>query len=353
MARRRDRCRKLAFGLVVVAGVTPGLAGRVAAQWDQTELRADDGTAYQVLRVTALALGPGVERVRVTSVAGSSGGVGGCVVSMSASGQLAAAVAGAIPPLQVLHPYNAVVRTAILAPNDISALTFDPAQGGRLSLGSGGAALNICKDALDCSAAGNVQPLFPLSASTTDANGTVPFACIANGVSAGAPCDAGNIRNTFAFGIAATNMTCNNAGQVTVQSAICAPEPADGIALDPGEALVVIYDSGLIASGFLLASAGFQIDADGSNPPGCAANQIVGATARVQPIVEPPPPTDTPTALAATVTVTATHTPTPLRQSQIPVVPSPTSPAGLAMIAALVGGLLWALRRLRGPTARR
>lgn len=75
-------------------------------------------------------------------------------------------------------------------------------------------------------------------------------------------------------------------------------------------------------------------------------------TTDVQPIVEPPFPTDTPTAAAGTAT--ATHTSTPLRQSQIPIVPSPTSPAGVVMIAGLSLGLLWALRRMaRGPTAPR
>jgi hypothetical protein len=48
--------------------------------------------------------------------------------------------------------------------------------------------------------------------------------------------------------------------------------------------------------------------------------------------------TSTPT---ATRTATATHTRPP-----IPVVPSPTSPAGVAMISGLGAGLLWALRRL-------
>jgi carbohydrate-binding DOMON domain-containing protein len=51
----------------------------------------------------------------------------------------------------------------------------------------------------------------------------------------------------------------------------------------------------------------------------------------------------------ATRTVTSTQTPTATEtptRPPIPVVPSPTSPAGVVMIIGLGGGLVWALRRL-------
>lgn len=63
--------------------------------------------------------------------------------------------------------------------------------------------------------------------------------------------------------------------------------------------------------------------------------------------------TDTPTATATrTVTPTRTITNTPnatQTRPPIPVVPSPASPAGVLMIVALGGGLVWALRRVSKP----
>jgi hypothetical protein len=49
--------------------------------------------------------------------------------------------------------------------------------------------------------------------------------------------------------------------------------------------------------------------------------------------------------------VTATGTATRTRPGAIPVVPSPMSPAGLALTGGLAAGLLWALRRLARPPA--
>ncbi len=50
-----------------------------------------------------------------------------------------------------------------------------------------------------------------------------------------------------------------------------------------------------------------------------------------------------------TRTVTETRTVTATRPGAIPVVPSPTSPAGLVMVSGLGVALLWALRRLAKP----
>ena len=55
--------------------------------------------------------------------------------------------------------------------------------------------------------------------------------------------------------------------------------------------------------------------------------------------------TSTPT---STATVTAT-TATPTRPGAIPVIPSPASPGGLALVTGLGAALLWALRRLARP----
>jgi hypothetical protein len=78
-------------------------------------------------------------------------------------------------------------------------------------------------------------------------------------------------------------------------------------------------------------------------------------TITLTPTVTLPPTVTLTPSITATVTATLTTTPTgtatltrtitPTRPG-IPVVPSPTSPAGLVMVSALGGALLWALRRL-------
>jgi hypothetical protein len=51
-----------------------------------------------------------------------------------------------------------------------------------------------------------------------------------------------------------------------------------------------------------------------------------------------------------TATGTVTNTPPPTNtRAGIPVVPSPTSPAGLLMVIGLGVSLVWALRRLQRP----
>jgi hypothetical protein len=369
------------------------MIGPAQAQIAESIFRAGDGTAYQVLR--AASLSSGAEGIRVTTVAGSTDGVGGCNQTSNTSGQPVSAVAGALQGLQNLHPFNAIVRTGLLVPNDINAVSFNQAFGGRLTLGTGAGALNICADdGFDCTGAVNIQPKFALNSNS----GGLPTACVANGVSAGgvSGCDGTNVRDTLAFNLPATNDVCNNPASVTVLSTVCAATPSDGFTLLDGQAVVLIYDSNLGGLGFSIGSAGFTIDTNGVNPPTCMANSIVGATSRLDsdpgtvptdtPTLTPtntptvtftvtstvtPTLTSTPT-LTPTLTFTATNTvtasstatatatrtqtatatntqpPTPTRPP-IPVVSSPTSPAGLAMIAGLSIGLLWALRRLVRP----
>jgi hypothetical protein len=375
---------------LAVLGLTLTLAAQAQAQFTQTEFRAGDGTAYQLLRAIA-PLGVGAEEHRVTTLGGSSNGIGGCNLSQNMSGQVAAAIAGVLPPGQSLHPFGAIRRTAIIVPNDINQVVFDANFGGRLTLGTGAGALNICNTPFDCTGQMNIQSLVGLDSAT----GGIPAACVANGVAAGMLCDASNVRNVYAFGLAATANVCDNPTAVTAQTMICAARPADGFSLTPGQAVVFIYDSSsLLGLGFDIGAAGFGIDLDDNNPPGCDPNQVVSAATRldsnpgqdiptftptltptntptvtftVTPTLTPTltsTPTNTPTlTFTATSTVTASHTatntatrtatatatntqpPTPTRPP-IPVVPSPTSPAGLAMIAGLGIGLLWALRRL-------
>jgi hypothetical protein len=399
--------RWLAISLTLLAA----LATSVNAQ-TQTLFRADDGTAYQLLRAPS-PLGSNAEHVVFTSVGGSASGVGSCVGIGSVSGDPVSAVGGANPAaMQSLHPYHQIVRTAILVPDDIDIANFDQHFGGRVTLGidnvdctGSGApdpcctgngtgtctALNICKDAFDCNGHTGVQATTGLASAT----GGVPAACIANGVAAG--CEIPLTRSVFAFGLAATGdpPVCTTPADVTVNSMICNQDPsntgtANGFKVDIGQAILFIYDSSLAGSGFTTAYGGFLIrDAFGTNDT-CAMDEVsrivasaaenkssaVGLPTETPTTTPTNTATLTPTATASatqtntptatltatststpsstatvtnTATATSTQTPTPPptnTRPPIPVVPSPTSPAGMVMIGALGIGLLWALRRL-------
>jgi hypothetical protein len=274
------------------------------AQFTATGFRADDGTAYQVLRAPA-SLGAGAEKIRITTLEGSSSGAGACTLSGNAPGQSVAAIAGPNALTQSLYPFNQIVRTAIITPNDITAVTFDPHFGGRVILGTGGGALNICANGSECTGQVNVQSVVGLSS----ASGGVPPACIANDVSA--PCDGSVARDVLAFGIAATGNppVCTTVNNVTVATTVCAAEPADGFAMSPGQALVIIYDSLAPGGEFSIGSGGFLVDTNGSNNPGCAANQVIRSALTFTDVnsgnLPTPTPTNTPTAAA-----TATPQPT-------------------------------------------
>jgi hypothetical protein len=201
-----------------------------------------------------------------------------------------------------------IVRSGILTPNN-TTLNFDPSFGGRVTLGTGPGALNICKDAFDCTGHTNVQGVVTLDSNS----GGVPAACIADGVSAGPSCDGSITRDVFGFGLPATESppTCNVPSQVTANTTICAPEPTDGFDIGSGQFLVVIYDSSLAGHAFSVGSAGFGIDTDGVNPRLCAADTIVSAQAASQFLPPQPLPTNTPTANGPTMTPSGTPTDTP------------------------------------------
>jgi len=386
MSVRAESFRRAAMGSafrVALVGASLVLLGNNAqAQIQESEFRAADGTTYQVL--VAANLGGGAELIRVTTLAGAIAGAGSCAATGDMSGDPTSAIGGVLPPLMQLHPYASIRRTAIVIPNDISEINFVSTFGGRVTLGTGGGALNVCLNAFDCMGQSNVQAL-----TTLDQNsGGVPAACIAEGRQAA--CDGSNLRDVFAFGLAAsgTPPICTTPDNVTVNSTVCAPTPADGFSLLDGQAVVFIYNSSLSASGFAIAAGGFGITSDGINNAACPANSIVSATGDNDSQSAPPPPTPTPTntsTVTATNTNTPTNTPTATNtvtstftststltpsstatntntrtntptstetppptntRPPIPVVPSPTSPAGLVMIIGLGGGLLWALRRM-------
>ena len=354
----------------------------VQAQITESEFRAADGTTYQVLVATNL--GGGAENIRVTTVGGAIAGAGSCAATGNMANDPTSAIGGVLPPGMSLHPFNAIHRTGIISGVDVSMLQFTGTYGGKVRIGDpSGTTTNVCGNAFDCTGAVNVQPLYTLDSSS----GGVPAACRAEGLNAG--CDGLNLRNTYAFGVAATGTNppiCDNpTTAVTVNSTVCAPQPTDGFTLGNNEAIVFVYNSSLGNSGFAVATGGFGISTDTVNNPNCPnPNSIVSATGDNDSQPAPPPPTSTPTSTptntatatatatnTATATFTATNTATPTNTATetptrtstptatntppptntrppIPVVPSPTSPAGLVMIIGLGGGLLWALRRMAG-----
>lgn len=313
--------------VLAVAAVLLGGRDAALAQFTQSLYRAADGTAYQLVRAVA-PVGGGAEKQRITSLRGSVTGGGGCSVSGAVAGQVASSVVGALPPGQTLHGYDQIRRTAILVPNSVTTISFDAGNGGRLTLGSGGGAIDVCRVAGDCPAGGT--EIVPLSSGS----GGVPPACLASTVSSA--CDGATQRSTFAFGVPASGSppVCNSSANVTTSTFVCAPEPSDGFALQAGQAVVFVYNGTLAGQGFGVGVAGFGIDTNGANSPGCAAGSVVSAASRNESSAGPPLPTRTPTATAtytftptrtATFTATATHTRTPTHTATFTATPTPSA----------------------------
>src|SRR5512144_2142122 len=163
------RRRWLAFALgagVLAVALSPRAAG---AQGSESEFRASDGTTYQVLRANNL--GGVAAQLDITTVAGTIAGAGSCAATGNMSGDEASAVGGVISP-NPLHSYDGVTRSFVLTPNDIGGLTFDPSFSGRVTLGSGPGALEVCASAADCP--GGSEPVVDLASNL----GGVPPACI-------------------------------------------------------------------------------------------------------------------------------------------------------------------------------
>ncbi len=300
-----------------------GATEEVRGQFVQSEFRAADGTAYQLLRAVP-PLQRRAEMYRVTTLVGSPTGVGGCSDVGNIAGEQALAVSGVLAGLQELHSFSSVERTAILVPNNITAVSFNAVNAGALTLGTGEGAINVCHVPGDCPDGGTTTPLVPLSAE----GGGVPAACIARRVVTACEATAG--RDVLAFGLPSTGdpPVCDNPAAVTTNTLLCAPEPVDGFRLGPGQAIVIAYDSSLSGTGFSIGAAGFGIDEDSSNPTGCAAGGVVSASVQIDSSSGPPLPTTTPTSTTTftptptlTPTVTATPTKTPFCGNGIPETP--------------------------------
>ncbi|MGE3496682.1 MAG: hypothetical protein AB7N53_02185, partial [Candidatus Binatia bacterium] len=124
------------------------LVSNANAQGVEALFRAADGTAYQVLSAENLGA---AERLRITTVAGSIVGAGSCNGTGMSPGELTSAIGGVLPnnvPPQILFPYGQIRRTVQLTPNSMN-ISFTNSFGGRVTLGSGAGALNICGNAFD------------------------------------------------------------------------------------------------------------------------------------------------------------------------------------------------------------
>ena len=117
----------------------------------------------------------------------------------------------------------------------MTRVNFDPNNAGKLTFGTGGAAINVCRVPGDCPGIVS-SPIVPLSSNT----GVVPPACIAQDI--GTTCDSANKRDLIAFGMPASGSppTCANPGVVTTSTFLCAPEPGDGFSLEANQAVVFI-----------------------------------------------------------------------------------------------------------------
>jgi len=386
---RKVSARWFCAALVGVTCLAFG-SGVAQAQIGFQELRAADGTTYEVLFAPS-PLGGGAERLRITTVAGSVAGGSGCTTPGNASGDPVSAAGFVVAPGMQLYDYTLVRRTSIIVPPN-STISFDGSFGGRVTFGTVGnaSARLVCGAAFDCVGQIGVQEtLHPLDYALD----TVPPACIANDIDPDCSTDP---VTAYAFGVAASGSppVCTNPdATVTVNSTICAAEPTDGFTIGAGQAIVFVYNHTLGMSGFTVDAGGFGISTDDVNNPNCMNDSnpvVVSSSGRTDSQPAPPFPTNTPTSTptntatatntatnTATTTFTATSTLTPTltatpsntatatstrtntptltptppptnTRPPIPVVPSPTSPAGLVMIIGLGGGLLWALRRMVG-----
>jgi cysteine-rich repeat protein len=311
----------------VAAGLIAIVQSPAWGQFTQSEFRAADGTAYQVVRLVP-PVGAGADKQRITTIVGSASGAGGCSATLASVGQTASAIVGAIPPGQVLHNYDFIKRTAVLVPNSVTSINFDPNNGGHLTLGTGAGAVSVCRVSGDCPG-GNSAPMVALNSNV----GGIPPACIAQGVGSG--CD-GNKRNVIAFGLPASGSppVCDSPSSVTTSTFVCAPEPSDGFSLLPGQAVVFTYNGSLAGLGFGVGAGGFGIDTDGSNYPGCAAGSVISAGSRIDSNAAPPLPTSTPTVTptytstptrTATFTLTPTNTRTPTNTATFTATPTPSA----------------------------
>jgi hypothetical protein len=282
-----------------------------------------DGTVYVIIADDTRPHLGGAEKVQMTTVAGGPNGILACSQADPIAGQLVSALAG-VDPLagQTLHDFNSILHTGIVTPNNLT-IHFDPSLSGRLTVGTGGGAVDICREASHCAGG---APDATLAGLDTGLNG-VPPACTAAAVSA--PCSP-PAKNALGFGLPA-DASHNCLANPTTVTTVCAAPPNDGFSLNPGQLVVFIYDGSLSATNFSYGLGGFGIDTNGVNNPACLPNSVIVSYGFVVGGPVFPPPTLPP----------------------LPVLSSPIAPPGLLLITLLGLAMGWTLTRAaryRGPS---
>jgi hypothetical protein len=342
--RWRRQWRAAWFAVQATGVVVLGCAAQ--AQLDLSGgQRAADGTAYEVIALPPGPLSAGVESFRVTTVAGSVNGLALCSTGGSGPDQPTSALVGAdgtAPQPQVLHAYSAVDRTGILNPNNLT-ITFDATNAGRLTIGTGAGAIDVCRVGSDCVGGATDAPIVGLASN----GGGIPAACVATGATAACA----GPRNTFAFGLPASGDPPICASTPTTTTTVCSAVPADGFTIAGGQVVVFIYGGGLSMSGFSNGAAGFGIDTNGTNNSGCAPNTVITADAQAPSAPPPPLPTPTPTS-TPTNTPPPTNTPTPIPTQTPTLIPSTTptmTPTGTLTATPTATPTLTPLPLIRDP----
>jgi 6-phosphogluconolactonase (cycloisomerase 2 family) len=232
------------------------------AMLEQRQFRAEDGTVYQLIQarpVTDPTESPrAAQQFRVTTIAGSSETVETCETAPTGLGTRVGAAVGTA----ALVDLGAVRRSAILRPNVFTAPQWEAIGGGRLRLGAGAVAIEICADPSTCAGA---EPLVPV----TEASGGLPAACAAR-LESGSYCADRDAPAAISFGLAAAaDGECSDPSSVTVHTTACfGAGTVRGFDLLPGEAVVFVYEAGREA--FAVGSAAFGFAPSQVNSVGCA-----------------------------------------------------------------------------------
>ncbi len=262
------------IGILVGSLVVAALPAAAQINMGLTQ-RAEDGTVYEVLAVDNTNLLGGVDRLRITSVAGGPTGAFACTSPPVSSGTPISALVGVNPIAnQTLHDYASTVRSGILAPPGGFTVDFDPGHGGRFTIGTGPNRVTVCRDAADCVGAPNPQTTFPLSST----GGNVPAACVRTGTTAA--CGGSSQFTTYGFGLPNSGNPPACTSAPTTNTTVCAPPPSDGFTLNKGELVIFIYNHSLSMSGFTNGAAGFGVDDDANATCFGATGRVVTADAQ-------------------------------------------------------------------------
>jgi hypothetical protein len=238
--------------------------------------RAANGQVYQVLQNPAGNAGLGTEDVRITTLIGSTDAVARCDASAGAGSPAQAVVAAATEGMA--FPLAGAFKSELI--RDVSVPCFNP----NGEDGNGTVCLGRCSADCRCPSGGcavfSIDNATPLSA----ASAGIPGAAAPTLGEIGDACSGFSGLPAYAFGT----------DTPTTAAALCAAGPADGFTLTsssgttPGVTLIVAY-AAPFAAPFHIGSAGFAIDANGSNPvrPCGGSNRVISGLSNRN---ELPPP---------------------------------------------------------------